>query len=88
MALCARFNYDVAIVEEYLKKSRKLRGVKIMYSLGRIKKLDLNRALQLLGMTVALGSQTLAAQETALEEIVVTARGVCLLYTSPSPRDS
>ena len=47
-----------------------------MYSLGRIKKLDLNRALQLLAMTVALGSQTLAAQETALEEIVVTARGV------------
>ena len=47
-----------------------------MYSLGRIKKLDLNRALQLLAMTVALGSQTLVAQETALEEIVVTARGV------------
>ena len=35
-----------------------------------------NWAYQLIAMTLALGSQSLVAQETALEEIVVTARGV------------
>ena len=47
-----------------------------MYLLCRTKRYGFNWAYQLIAMTLALGSQSLVAQETALEEIVVTARGV------------